>query len=325
MRFIDYPLPHLRDLAEITVTVAAAAEVGIFESLSAGPKDPDDLARDLGLDRRAVEILLPALEDAGLLERDGGRFALLPRARSELGDPGTDRDRTRGLPLWLRNLHGWTQLPEVLRSGSPPLDGEVAEDPDSLSRYMAGMAATPAERIERVLDACLERVPEARRALDLGGGPGLYARSLVERGIPTTLLDRPETIGFVREEYGLAEVEGLQLVGSDFLSDPLPTGPFDLILASNVIHLYSPSENRRLFRELAEVSAPGGVLGVADFIRGESNRAPRFALVMLLRTPGGNTYSRDEVEGWLSEAGFGAPRLDAVDEDRHMITALREG
>ncbi len=325
MSFSEHTLAELRDLAEMTATAAAAVQVGLFSELARGGRTPKDLAAKLNLNPRAVRIVLPVLVELGLAtEEPDGRFGLTDRGMRELGDPESPDYQGRGLPLWLENLRGWTRIPEALESGEPVLgDGKQEIGRDGLARYMAGMAATPRERALRVVDACLERAEGAMTALDIGGGPGVYARAFLERGMKVTLLDRPETIAFVSEEYGLGGVDGLTLIGGDFTQDSLPAGPYDMVLLSNVVHIYSPEENRRILERVSRVTKPGSVLGVADFIRGESTRAARFALVMLLRTTGGNTYGRDEVEEWMKGAGFRDPELHQVDEDRHMITARR--
>lgn len=342
MRVEGHELSELRDLAETTATVAAAYDAGVFRALAeeaGGAATAADVAARAGLDPRAVGILLPVLAEIGLVERDGtgadARFALTGEARRGLADPDADEFEGGGLPLWLHNLRAFTHLPDVLASGEP-LEREE-EDADearaSLARFMAGMAASPRARLERIVDACLARLPARRRApdvrrrtvLDLGGGPGHMTRVFVERGLRGTLFDRPETIDFVAGAYGLDAVDGLELAGGDFMEDPLPDGPFDVVLISNVVHMYAAERNRELLRKVAGVTAPGGVVGVADFFRGRSRRAVRFALVMLLRTEGGNSYTEDEVGTWLARAGFEAPETVQVDEDRHLITAVRAG
>lgn len=340
MRVAGHELTELRDLAETTATVAAACEAGVFTALRESPATPPELAARTDLDERAVGILLPALAEAGVLERvtgtggapdpAGSRFALTVEARRHLADPDSPDFEGGGLPLWLDGLRAFTRLPEVLRSGEPverpEPEGEAERakaEREGLKKFMAGMAAAPDARVRRIVDACLERAPDARHALDLGGGPGHMARAFVERGLRVTLFDRPETVDFVADAYGLSEVERLELVGGDFIEDALPDGPFDVVLMSNVVHIYSPEENRALLERVAGVTAPGGVVAIADFFRGRSDRAVRFAMVMLLKTEGGNTYAEEEIASWLSAAGFRTPETVQVDDDRHLITAVR--
>ncbi len=333
MRVEGHELSELRDLAETTATVAAAYDAGVFGALADGAATAPDVADRAGLDPRAVTILLPVLAEIGLIERDGDRFSLPEPTRRSLADPDADEFEGGGLPLWLHNLRAFTRLPEVLASGEPLERPEEDEEEarESLARFMAGMAASPRARVERIVDACLARAPAASpdgrppAVLDLGGGPGHMTRAFVERGLRGTLYDRPETVEYVGDAYGLTDVDGLELAGGDFTEDSLPEGPFDVVLISNVVHMYSPEQIRDLLEKVAGVTPPGGVVGIADFFRGRSRRAVRFALVMLLRTDGGNTYSEDEVGAWLAEAGFEAPETVQVDDDRHLITALRTG
>lgn len=331
MRVEGHELTELRDLAETTATIAAAHDAGVFRALAGRAATAPEVADRAELDPRAVAILLPVLAEIGLVERDGDRFTLPDSTRRALADPDADEFEGGGLPLWLHNLRSFTHLPEVLRSGEPLERPDEDEDEarDSLARFMAGMAASPRARVERIVDACLARAPDPddrpRTVLDLGGGPGHMTRAFVERGLRGTLFDRPETVEYVGDAYDLAGIEGLELEGGDFMEDPLPGGPFDIVLVSNVVHMYSPEQNRELLRKVAGVTAPGGVVGIADFFRGPSRRAVRFALIMLLRTEGGNTYTEAEVGAWLAEAGFTAPETVAVDDDRHLITALRTG
>lgn len=317
-------LARRRDRAVTTAIVAAAAEAGVFRALGEGDGEAAELAGRAGLDPRALEVLLPVLEELELAHAgEDGRWAPTEKARRHLCDPEADEYEAGGLPLWLHNLRGFTRLGEVLRTGEPLEPGGTRRDEEGLRRYMAGMAAAPRWRIRRIVDACLERVEDPKRALDLGGGPGLMSRAFIEAGLEATMVDTPETVDFVADEYGLAEVAGLELVAADFTEDPLPEGPFDVVLLSNIAHIYGPQTNRALVAKVAEVTARGGVVAVADFLRGRSPRAARFALVMLMRTEAGNTWSEDEIGAWMREAGLEDPRTVELDEERQLVSAVR--
>src|SRR5690242_21716854 len=73
-------------------------------------------------------------------------------------------------------------------------------------------------------------LPRRGRALDLAGGAGRHALWLARRGLDVTLADISEVgLGIAR---GAAAREGLALrtVALDVERDPLPGGPWDLIL-----------------------------------------------------------------------------------------------
>lgn len=357
--FWEIPLGRRRDLAEETATVAAAAAAGIFQARAEEPATPSELTERLGLEPRPVEILLAFLADAGLLriEAGDGTYSVTEQTRRTLGDPDDDAFAAGGLPLWLSNLRAFTRLPRVLETGGPVEEDETGSesgqgdrghqgrqngqadhgDPgdrseardgsrkkdERLARFMAAMNAAPRERIEKLVDLCLERNPDAARVLDLGGGPGHMSREFTRRGLDVVLYDLPETVRFVASEYGLEDDPAIGLEAGDFNADPLPPGPFDIVLMSNILHIYGPRKNRDLLEKVAGVTRKGGVCAIAEFIRDESPRAARFALVMLLKTEEGNTYSEEEYAAWLQDAGFGHPRLDALDEERQLLTAIR--
>jgi SAM-dependent methyltransferase len=324
MPFHDYSLGELRDLAEMTFVVAAAAEVGIFAALADGPSAEEELVHNLGLDPRALGMLIPVLTDLGLVWCRDGKVSLTPPAHRQLADPDSPEYVAGGLPHWLQNVAGWARLPEALRTGRPVRDPTVPRDEGSIARFMAGMAAAPSERVARTVELCLERHRGARTMLDLGGGPGHYARAFAARGLAVTLLDTPETLDHVETAYGLEAVPGLDLVRGDFLNDPLPSGPFDIVLLSNILHIYSPAENQALLQRVSEVTADGGLAVVAEFLRGRSERAARFALVMLLHTEGGNAYAESDFALWLGRSGFSQIAVSDLEPGRHLITAVKE-
>ncbi|MFW6202333.1 MAG: class I SAM-dependent methyltransferase [Gemmatimonadota bacterium] len=314
---------ELRDAAEVATMVAAASEAGVFQALAQGAATPAEVASSTEIDGRAAGILLPALAEAGLLARAEGRFRLMPDAARQLTQPDSPAYVAGGLGLWLHNLRAMVELPTVLRTGEPVVERVEGTDGDAIARFMAAMASAPAERVRRAVELCLDRAPDARTVLDVGGGPGHYARAFIDAGLEATLFDQPETIDYVADAYGLSDVAGLRLVPGDFMEDELPGGPFDIVLLSNILHIYSPDRNRALLRKVAGVTAAGGLAAIQEFVRGRSPRAARFAIIMLLRTEGGNTYGEYEYGDWLEEAGYQNVRIDDVDSERQLVTGLR--
>ncbi len=347
------PEPDLGNLfdfrrgAEWALVAAWGLELGLFEHLADGPRTARDLARETGWSPRGLSILLGALEELGAVRRaapgdDPGR----DRDVSQRDDPGpayrlTGGARARFLSRdtpdhsadsvrhWLRSVRTWAHdLGEAVRTGRPPAgdegqEGEETDHEERVARFQAAMANKDPAMVERVVEGALRRVEDPRRALDLGGGPGTFARRFAERGMEAVLMDRPEVIDHVADAYGLARVEGLSLVGGDFLEE-LPEGPFDVVLLANITHLFDADTNRRLLERLGERVRPGGVVAIMDFVRGLSSFAPLFAVTMLLNTAEGTTHGLDAYRSWLESAGLGSLRREAVDEDRHLLTARKE-
>lgn len=327
-----HDLKAFRRGAEWALVAATAHELQVFETLAAGPATGPELAERLSLDPRGAEILLTALEELDLARReDGENFALTGQARARFVDRDAPDFEASAMALWHVHIRDWaTGLGTAIRRGAAPEEAadDGGEDPESRRRFLAAMAAKDPEMVRRTVDACLARLgqhpPPEPRILDLGGGPGTFARAFAERGASTVLMDRPEVVELAVEEYGLAEVEGLELVTGDFLRE-LPAGPFDIVFLANITHIYDPPTNAELLRRLAGTVRPGGAVAILDFVRGLAEFAALFAITMLLNTERGNTYSREAYEVWLRAAGFESVRFQALDADRHLVTALRPG
>jgi ubiquinone/menaquinone biosynthesis C-methylase UbiE len=318
----DHTLPELRDLTEATLAIASAHEAGIFQALVREPADAATLAQRLDLDPRATTTVCQALAEMGLLEDGDSGYRPTEDCLEELCDPDAPGYVAGGLSHWLSSMKSWVRLEEVIRRGGPLEKRPDRRDATRVRRFMSAMAAAPAERIQRIVELCLQRNPDARTMLDVGGGPGLMSRAFVERGISATLLDTPDVVEYVVEAFDLGGVEGLEVVTGDF-NEALPAGPFDVVLLSNVLHIYAPERNRTLLTRSADVLAPGGVAAVAEFLRGRSPRAARFGVQMLLHTDEGNAYGQEELSDWLVEAGLTDVQVSDLDADRQLVTAVK--
>lgn len=155
------------------------------------------------------------------------------------------------------------------------------------------------------LDALL---PRRGRALDVAGGLGRHALWLARRGLAVTLADVSDAA--LARAAGAARAEGLSLVTvrTDLEVEPLPAGPFDLVLCTYFLH-------RPLFAAFPGILAPGGLLVAAHATRTNLTRHPRPGPRHVLEDgelPGlvqGLEIVRAE-EGWL-EAGRHEARVVA--------------
>lgn len=321
-------LPTYRRHADWAMVAALGLEVGVYEALADGPLPTGGLAERLDAHERGLGILLGALEELGAVRRDGDGWRLTGPGRARFVDRDTPDHQAGAAGLWLSNTRRLLEdLPVAVRTGRAARSAEAGgSDDGDVAGFQAAMADKDPGLVEAVADGCVracgERLRGGGRALDLGGGPGVYARALRDRGFDVTLLDTPEVVEHVAEAYGLAEVPGLELEAGDF-EETLPDGPYDLVLLANITHLLPPEKNAELVSRLAERIPAGGVLAALDFVRGASAFASLFAITMLLNTEEGNTYGRADYERWLGDAGFGEIRLRAVDDDRHLLTARR--
>jgi len=121
------------------VVLLTAGHLGLFAALKDRPHSAAEVAGELALDTRAVEIVLLALvaEDL-LLQREDGRFALHPDYAPYLLPDG-DESVASIMEHHYHLLGRWIQLAEVVRSGKPVPRPESGRSPEQLRAFICGM------------------------------------------------------------------------------------------------------------------------------------------------------------------------------------------
>lgn len=296
------------------IVLGTALRDGLIGAVAGGLRSAREVARELGMDERAVYVVLSALVEIGVLEGEE-EFRLREEHRAPLLEPGHE-DYVGGSVVHRFELMGsWGRLPEILKSGEP-VEDRTAPDFGGTENFIQNMrrAARPGARA--IAEVVLSRLPQGARILDVGGGPGTNAEAFAKGGARVTVFDRPEVISLMRDRLA-----GIETVAGD-MNESLPEGPFDAIYFGNTSHMYGPDENRELFGRMRGPLVPGGSLIVREFVRGLSEEAALFAVNMLVLTRNGGTYTAGEYEEWLSEAGFeGVEILPVPGRGTHLIFA----
>jgi 2-polyprenyl-3-methyl-5-hydroxy-6-metoxy-1,4-benzoquinol methylase len=309
---------ELADLVGAAATIAAAAGSGLLAALVEAPGTAGELARRVGVDPRAAEVVLEVLAVQGFATRDGDAFAASP-ALLGMGD------RFPGGAPWVAAL--WSHLPAFLATGEPfgPFDGNLEERERS---YV--VAAEALERLFGIPAAELAaRLPGApARILDVGAGSGVWSLSMAERcGAVVTTLDLP---GVAELFLSRAAARGLgeraDAIVGDFNTTELPAESFDRVVLANVIHLEPPARARSLIARAAAAVAPGGDLVVIEPIGRETPRRERgaaiYALHLALRTREGWAHRPPEITEWLRDAGLAIEAPVALDGPPEAFVAI---
>ncbi|MEW6583797.1 MAG: hypothetical protein AB1416_13655, partial [Actinomycetota bacterium] len=122
---------------------------------------------------------------------------------------------------------------------------------------------------------------------------------------------------------GDLEAGGIAVVEGD-ATRAVPAGPWGCVYLGNVSHLFGPQENRDLLARCGREVAPGGLLAVQDILRGRSDQAARFSVLMLLGTRRGDTYAEEDYRGWMAAAGCPVERIVDVEERWHQLVVGRK-
>ena len=286
----------------------AAAELDLFGQLRSGGMSAGQLVETLQCDLRGTSILLDALVALELLTKEGDRYAAAPGAVEALGGEG------EGSVLAMIRHQGnlarvWSDLARVVKTGRPAerrpsLRGAPA-DMESFIKAMNDISRVVADDVVKSIVP-----PPFECVLDVGGGPGTWTAAFLDAcpGSKAILFDLPDVIPIAEDALAARGLkERVTFVAGDYLADPLPAGA-DLVWLSAIVHQNTRDGNRKLFEASHRALAPGGRVAVRDILMESSRTAPvegaLFAVNMLVATPGGGTFTFEEIREDLEGAGF---------------------
>jgi tRNA (cmo5U34)-methyltransferase len=113
--------------------------------------------------------------------------------------------------------------------------------------------------------AAATRGVDARTILELGTGTGETARRVLAEhpGVRLHGIDSsPEMLGVARDALAAFDVE----LSLRAIEDPLPPGPFDLVVSALAVHHLDSAAKQALFGHVADVLCPGGRFVLADVV-----------------------------------------------------------
>ena len=287
--------------------LATALDLDIFTLMGSRWWTPKTLASSLKANERGVAILLRNLETAGLLKTRAGTYGV-----RKLGRTFLNRKSPHYQGAFLDLLHqqwdNWTNLTRSVRTGKP-VENNGPDEPEYRRSFTWAMHQRSLVAAKQV--AAQLKLKKAKSLLDVGGGPGTYALEFLARNakLQASVWDRNPALEVAKTiAKPLPHGKRLSYYPGDLFTSTVP-GTFDVIWISNVIHIFSPTENKTLLRKLKKALNPGGRILIQDtFLMDKPGfdimETNLFAVTMLLYTPTGNTYSAKDVRQWLKACGL---------------------
>jgi SAM-dependent methyltransferase len=155
------------------------------------------------------------------------------------------------------------------------------------------------------------------RVLDLGGGTGSTSRAVLDArpGARLTLVDEnPDMLAVARDTLPAERVEALVVAD---LADPLPDGPFDVVVSALAVHHLDGVQKQALFATVRDHLTESGRFALADVVVPVD---PADAVTPL--SPG---YDQPDTAAdlvvWLREAGF---RTEVVWSNRDLAVFVAD-
>jgi ubiquinone/menaquinone biosynthesis C-methylase UbiE len=277
----------------------AACSIGIFEALADGPATLAQIAARAGISERAARISADAMVALGFLDVEHGRYSNGAEAGTFLAGR-TPADLRPVLRFWDQvSYPAWTQLEPALRGRWAPqqLSPELQE---VFSAGVEALTAGPAQALAAAYDFTAHR-----RLLDVGGGTGSITAAIARRHpqIQATVLERAEVVPLAQRRIQAAGLQSrISAVAGDAVQGPYPAG-HDVVLIANLIHYFTPEQNRRLLELARAAVSDGGRLLLVDFWTDPAHTSPVPAALMAgefaVLQEHGDVYSAEEVRDWL--------------------------
>jgi tRNA (cmo5U34)-methyltransferase len=155
----------------------------------------------------------------------------------------------------------------------------------------------------------------AKSVLELGTGTGETARRVLDRHPDAQLIGIDASLGMVKVARESLPTDRVRLLVGR-LEDPLPEGPFDLVVSCLAVHHLEGTSKADLFRRIARKLTPGGRFVLADVVEPVD---PSYVVTAI--DPDIDHPSKlDEQVAWLEAAGM-LPQVTWTHRDLVVIVA----
>ena len=285
-------------------TLLLAHRCGLFAQLGTTGASATTLCNALGWHPASGRRLLDALCALDLLQRQGDHYDFIPAMRPLLAVDGANR-QWQTLEFEFQMFAAWSHLDKTLVAGQRIFaagDKSPHELQEARDRYLGTMDEAARIRAVELFD-CLDDLPSQGRMLDLGTGSGAYVCEFLHRrpGWTVTCCDLPEVLDRPKLRESLAPWRGqISWIGCNLLAAWPPslvtTGPYDLVLLSNLVHCQGREETTVILGQAAVLTKPQGQVAVHDFFSDDVPFGALYDLHMLLNTYNGRTYAGGELE-----------------------------
>lgn len=275
----------------------------------------EELASELSLDQESLEVVLRVLVYLDLLDYHEGKYSVKSSAKMYLSrNSETSLADLFELERVMRNKSNLNESLIVRLKGEKKI--EPLEFPDT-EIYMNAMTAGgkySAILLSRYISRYFSKDAKGS-ALDLGCGSGIFAKA-IGRMLPNftfTLMDRKEVLEAARKNFeGSNDVARFSFIPKDFVKEELD-GKYDLILLSNILHLYPRSICEDMLNKVARLLKDRGYVVIHDFfVHQDFLQTALFSLDWLANHAVRFDCTLEEASEWLHLNGW------RVVESRHL-------
>ena len=304
--------------AMISQALGVAAELGVADQLSKGPKSSTELATAVGVHEPSLYRILRSLASVGVFVESGERkFANTPMSEMLRSDvPGSMRSGARFMArpwhfsAWGNMLHsaktGETTCPKTLGSEIFEFFAANPEESELFNDAMSAMSAMSAPAIVEAYD-----FSGIDTLADIAGGHG-FLLSQILKANPTLkgiLFDLEHVLAGAAEALEREGVaDRVKTATGDFFKE-VPTA--DAYIMKHIIHDWDDDRAVQIMKTIHLAMPDNGRLLIVEMVVPPGNE-PHPSKVLdleMLTLPGGLERTEKEYSDLFERAGF---RLDSV-------------
>ncbi len=321
-------------LYAVDLLTAAVVHLDFFSWLASNPGTKEQICQHYGFKERPTDVMLTLFAANEYIEQKGNVFSITPLGREHLTKSSPwnlspyyaslkDRPITQDFLKVLK-----TDKPANWGGDDAALDWHKAMETEAFSKSFTAAMDCRGQYLGQALAKKLD-LSGRRHLLDIGGGSGIYACSIVAHHatLRATVLDQAPVDRIAQrciEERGYSE--RVQVATGDMFKDAFPTD-CDVHLFSNVLHDWGIEEVEVLLAISARNLPAGGMLIIHDaFINAEKTGPLPVAeySALLMHSTQGKCYSIGEYSTMLAKAGFEPGAYHETAADRGFMTAVKK-
>jgi 3-hydroxy-5-methyl-1-naphthoate 3-O-methyltransferase len=293
------------------LVLEAAIHHRVFDVLDGGAMNLAEVAKHTGASERGLSAIMNLLVGMEFLAKDDqGRYSLTAESAAFLVStkPGFQGGLLRHGSRQL--IPKWLHLNEIVETGrAPEAVNQEKSGSDFFQQFVNDIfpLSYPAAL---TLARHLVNHSEPVRVLDLAAGSGVWGIAMAQASdqVRVTAVDWPEVLPTTRNtvtRFGV--VDRFSFVPGDLAQAEFGTG-YTVATLGHILHSEGRERSRALLKKAFAALEGGGHIAIAEFLVNAERTGPVngliFAVNMLVTTDIGDTYSFEEISGWLQEAGF---------------------
>jgi hypothetical protein len=258
----------------VAQTIGVAAELGLADEVTSGPKTAAEIAAAKGLHAPSVHRMMRALASVGIFaEQEGGRFVHTPLSDALRSDvPYSMRGMARMVNLE-SGVRAWNALEHSMHTGNSAFEhvhgkhgfdyfDEHPRDREIFANAMSSFTAQIGMAVAATYD-----FSGLQTIADIGGSHGMIVALVLAKypELRAMLFDRPGVVAGAKpllEQMGVAN--RVECIGGDFF-EKVPSGA-DAYMLKHILHDWSDADCVRILKTIHAAAAPGSKLLVIEAI-----------------------------------------------------------